>query len=273
MRQIFSIIFIFVILFKSNVEGGLSSDPLKFVILICSYNNAKYVEENILSAVNQDYPYFRIIYVDDGSTDGTVEVLCKILEQYKKQHLVKIIRNKENKGAPLPNHYDVIHNEVDDNEVIVLLDGDDYLAHNRVLRHLGQVYRSKWNIWLTYGQFHTVHSREVGWCCRYPKEVIANNAFREFVHMPSHLKTFYAWLFKKIRKEDLLYEGKFYNMAGDLAIMLPMIEMAKNHHRFIPDVLYLYNDGNEISEHQRNFKEQMDLAKHIRSLPKYEPLD
>lgn len=49
--------------------------------------------------------------------------------------------------------------------------------------------------------------------------------------------------------------------------------MAKNHHKFIAEVLYLYNEGNTLSEHQRSFEKQMALARHIRSLPPYDPLD
>lgn len=260
------------ILLISSMRAYTESNA-RFVILICSYNNEKFVEANILSAINQEYNRFRVIYVDDASTDRTCDVLQATLNKTDKAHLVKIIRNEHNRGAPLPNHYDTIHHEIEDDEIVVLLDGDDCLAHPKVLFLLNRVYHSNKDIWLTYGQFQGMQSGEVGWCCRYPKEIIERNAFREFVHMPSHLKTFYAWLFKKIRKEDLFYEGDFYKMTGDLAIMLPMIEMAKNHHKFIAEVLYLYNEGNTLSEHQRSFEKQMALARHIRSLPPYDPLD
>jgi len=264
---------LFLVLGCVAAECRPSHNPSRFVILICSYNNVKYVEENIQSALNQKYPFFRIIYVDDGSTDGTSEKLLNFLENHPKKEKVTVIRNEKNRGAPLPNHYETIHNRIEDDEVVVLLDGDDYLAHNHVLNCLDRVYSSKRDIWLTYGQFYFIHSQTIGWCCQYPRSVVESNGFREFVHMPSHLKTFYAWLFKKIRKEDLLYKGDFFKMTGDLAIMLPMIEMARNHHLFIPNILYLYNDGNELSEHQKSFQKQMELARYIRSLPKYDPLD
>jgi hypothetical protein len=125
---------------------------------------------------------------------------------------------------------------------------------------------------LTYGQFRGIQSGQVGFCCEYPKEIIEAHAFRKYEHMPSHLKTFYAWLFKKIQKEDLLYEGEFYKMTGDLAIMLPMIEMAANHYKYISKILYLYNEENSISDHRVDFEFQMKMAAHIRSLSPYEPL-
>lgn len=246
----------------------------KFVVLICSYNNADFVRMNITSALNQDYDNFRIVYVDDNSKDDTCFILKEMLDHSKKAHLVKVIKNTVRKGSPLANHYDAICNEIADNEIVVLLDGDDALANNQVLKHLDKVYTDdKKEIWMTYGQFRGMQSGGVGFCCEYPKALAELNAFRKYVHMPSHLKTFYAWLFKKIRKEDLLYEGDFYKMTGDLAMMLPMIEMAKNHYKFIPEVLYLYNEGNQLSEHQISFANQMELARYIRSLEPYEPLD
>ena len=248
-------------------------DAAKFVVLICSYNNAQYVEANILSVVKQQYSNFRVIYVDDASTDNTYQILENVLQRTNKAHLVKVIRNEQNQGSPLPNHYNTIHNEIADEEIVVLLDGDDCLANKYVLKKLSKIYQSKQETWLTYGQFQGMQSKQIGWCCKYPQDIIDRNAFREFVHMPSHLKTFYAWLFKKIHKEDLMYEGEFYRMSGDLAIMLPMIEMARNHHRFIAQVLYLYNESNTISDHRKNFEQQMDLARYIRSLPPYTPLD
>lgn len=246
----------------------------KFVVLICSYNNVKHLNMNLMSAINQKYNNFRVIYVDDASTDGTDILLQEILEKSDKAHLVKVIRNSTREGNPLANHYYTIHNEIADDEIVVLLDGDDCLANNRVLHDLDKVYsHGRREVWMTYGQFRGIQSGEVGFCCEYPKRVVESHAFRQYLHMPSHLKTFYAWLFKKIRKEDLLYEGDFYKMTGDLALILPIIEMAANHYKFIPKVLYLYNEGNPISEHMVNWELQMKMANYIRNLQPYESLD
>ena len=90
---------------------------------------------------------------------------------------------------------------------------------------------------------------------------------------PTHLKTFYAKLFKKIKKEDLLYKGSFYPMAWDTALMIPMLEMARERHLFIPDILYVYNTTNTISDHRvdRSFQHMLDVF--IRKLQPYEKLE
>jgi len=61
-------------------------------IVIPNYNGVLFVEEALESALNQDYKNKEVIVVDDGSTDGSVE----LLRTYKDR--IRIIET-ENRGA------------------------------------------------------------------------------------------------------------------------------------------------------------------------------
>ncbi len=50
----------------------------KVSILMPVYNEEKYIQEAIMSILEQDLPDFELIVVDDGSTDNTWEILSKI---------------------------------------------------------------------------------------------------------------------------------------------------------------------------------------------------
>src|SRR5260221_12068078 len=53
----------------------------KITLVTAVYNGEEYLEETIRSIVNQGYPNLEYIVVDDGSTDGTVEIIRKYERQ------------------------------------------------------------------------------------------------------------------------------------------------------------------------------------------------
>lgn len=61
-----------------------------------TYNGEKYLEEQLESLLNQSYQNIKILIRDDGSKDGTLEILDKYLKKYPQK--IKCILG-ENKGV------------------------------------------------------------------------------------------------------------------------------------------------------------------------------
>lgn len=217
------------------------------VVVICSYNNEKYYEWNLDSVCAQEYKNYHVLYVNDCSRDNTGSFVMDYIEELGVQDKIIAYHNEERRKA-LANLYYAIHT-CEPTDIVVILDGDDRFAHGKVLQRINQAYEDP-NIWLTYGQFREHPSGVLGFCRPYPRRVIERCAFRYHPDTPSHLRTFYAGLFHKIRKEDLMFQGDFFPVTYDLAVMFPMVEMARLHHQFIPDVLVDYNGENPINDHK-----------------------
>jgi glycosyltransferase involved in cell wall biosynthesis len=256
--------------FIYSANETISNRERSIVIVIASYNNKNWYKKNLDSIFVQRYKNYRIIYIDDNSPDGTGKLVEKyILEKRQTLHTT-LICNEKRQGA-LANLYYAIHS-CNDRDIIVTLDGDDWFAHDRVLKIINEVYTDS-NVWLTYGQFKIYPEGNQGFCSPIPQNILQRREFRKVKWCISHLRTFYAGLFKKIKIEDLLYEGKFFSVSWDRAIMFPMIEMAHNHFKFIPDILYIYNNANPINDHKTSRQMQLQLAEYIQNLPPYNEIN
>ena len=71
----------------------LSDTPLVSIVTPV-LNRARYIEESILNILNQTYKNIEHIYVDGGSTDGTVDMLAKYHVKFPDQ--IKYISEKDN---------------------------------------------------------------------------------------------------------------------------------------------------------------------------------
>lgn len=247
-------------------------EQISFCIIIPSRNNVKYARKNLESVALQrlNHQNFTIIYIDDQSMDGTSDLVEELVDEFGLRPITTIIHNTVRQGA-LKNIWNAVW-AVDDKTVIVLMDGDDWFAHGDVLYDLNALYLHN-DIVLTYGQFAEFPTGNSGWLIQMPHDIVARSAFREFTPHPSHLRTFYAWLFKLIAQEDLLdSEGNFYPMTWDQAIMFPMCEMAGERIRFIDHITYVYNIENPINDNKVNADLQCRLEAEIRAKHRYERL-
>lgn len=246
-------------------------DEKPFVVIIPSYNNSSFVEKNLRSVFSQFYKNYRVIYIDDHSSDDTYTKAKKFTGDLEQTHRTTLIQNEKNQGA-LANLYHAIHS-CQDHEIIVLVDGDDFLAHEHVLTTLNQKYQDP-TVWMTYGNFldYPTYKQTPVCCKKIPERIIMNNGFRKHEWVTTHLRTFYASLFKKICLQDMIHRGRFFPMGWDLAFMIPMLEMSGPHVKFIPDTLYLYNRNNPLSDHKINFAFQKECADAVRNKKPYNRL-
>ena len=72
------------------------TDGRTISVVMCTYNGAKFVAEQIESIIGQTYPIYELIIQDDHSTDGTWEVLQGYQRKYP---FIKVYMNESGKGV------------------------------------------------------------------------------------------------------------------------------------------------------------------------------
>lgn len=239
-----------------------------FSVIVDTCNHEKWISKCLNSCILQDYDNFEIIIVDAKSDDKTY----KICENYsRRDNRIKLFQNK--KRLPQVANFIFLSNLARANSILISIDGDDWFKNNSVLSKLNEVYQDK-NVWMTYGTYEEYPYRDVTFHYEaYPDDVINSNSFREYKWLASHLRTFRKDLIEKIDLNDLKdEEGNWLETTGDQAIMLPMLEMCGERSRYISDILYVYNVFETARDTNLNERRQIQLAKYIRSKPKYNKL-
>ena len=120
-------------------------DPLVSVITP-AYNSVKFIRETVDSVLNQTYPAIEYIVVDDGSQDGTYE----ILRQYDSEKKITVLTHEEhcNKGQSAALNLGL---ESCQGEYIVILDSDDLLHPEKVSKQV-EFLENNPEVGMVYGQ-------------------------------------------------------------------------------------------------------------------------
>lgn len=256
---------------SSNPSG--KKPAVEFAIFINAHNCESFCKKNLESVLKQAYGYdlFTIYCVNDGSTDGTKEAIDQVMKLWNSPKNCKIIHNPTEKGF-LENLYNTV-TKLSSSKVVVVMNGEDWLAHPHVLSTIASFYQSK-DIWLTYGNYQSFPHGYPSPAKEFSPIVMKKGAYRysEWLSMP--LQTFYVKLFQLIRKEDLqLLSDEFFTRAVDAAYMIPMLEIATAKHiQFIHSPLYVCNmlesDKRKRIEGDLNTEE----GKYLRSKTPYAPM-
>jgi glycosyltransferase involved in cell wall biosynthesis len=98
-------------------------------VIVPAYNVRSYIEPALVSLQNQSFPDFEAIIVDDGSTDGTAEVVKGFCERDSRFQLLQ----KHNGGLSSARNYGIRHSRA---PYIALLDGDDVYEPDKLATHI-----------------------------------------------------------------------------------------------------------------------------------------
>lgn len=135
----------------------------------------------------------------------------------------------------------------DPEDVIVSLDGNDWLPREDALQIISDTYE-RFGCWVTYGSWwSTGGPMGTGLWPAYPDGA---TDFRHTPWLATAVRTWKRWIWDRIDLNDLRDDnGEYFRIAEDRAIMLPLLEMCgtkRAKHIAIP--IMEYNQSGAVNE-------------------------
>lgn len=150
---------------SANVQFNDQLFKPKVSLFIISYNQKDFIAETIESAINQDYENIEIVISDDGSTDGTADIIGQWQVRYP-ERLIALL-NKDNVGITRNCNRAL---RACSGDFIALVGGDDVLLPGKIAAQVD---------WFKQDQHRVL--------CGHPVEVILADGSRSHNSSPSVL--------------------------------------------------------------------------------------
>ncbi|NJO88657.1 MAG: glycosyltransferase [Chloroflexia bacterium] len=152
--QLFYYLFFFlrIAFYKEPETKAIKQFPIS--IIICAKNEAARLEVFLPSVLEQDYPDYEVIVVNDGSDDGTEDILKLYQNKYEKLYVTTIPRSRNfghNKKLAIS-----IGLKAAKHDWVLLTDADCKPVTNEWIKLMQQKFDEKTDFVIGYGGYKTV---------------------------------------------------------------------------------------------------------------------
>ena len=127
------------------------NENIKVSIITASYNYAEYISEAIESVINQTYPNWELIIVDDGSKDNSVEIIKSYCD---KDNRIKLFQHKNGKNKGLKQTL-LLGIKKASADWIAFLEADD-LLENKYLEEKLKIINNNSNLQFIFNNFNLI---------------------------------------------------------------------------------------------------------------------
>lgn len=239
---------------------------MNLTLAICVYNAAKYLPETLLDIQSQTYKDFKILFIDDCSTDNTIEVLTNFKAASNID--ISIVRQSENKGIA---HARDLALKTADTKYLLFIDGDDRLDKNLVSKLYESINGDKDLIAVTcWSRFIDMNGNKIAGGTflgvRSKEEFMQKAAAGKLFFMPIHtiMNRDYAF-----RAGGFVTTGfptdrpRYQDFCEELDLWTRMSDFYAEGKYFntIPEVLYYYRKDNGLSSNHFNMILKMRYTK------------
>lgn len=227
---------------------------VRFFVCVPVYNAAAYLGEAIESVLCQSYHHFAIILVDDGSTDGSLEICKGYAARYTDIHVL----SQTNQGQYAARMTAIrkakdLSEYCDEAAFVLFLDADDKYVPN-AFEVLSDVIAGNADVdTVVYGHTVTdVDGTELKLARRFYDGIVKDQSQLMTIVLSGRYQTYNAMWSKATRidlfSDDDISFNRDVRVGEDLVQSLSLL--AKSHKTvFISDKLYQYRDNPESIDH------------------------
>lgn len=242
---------------------NFNQETKKIVFIVPSYNNEKWIENNLTSIFNQkNYNNWHIIYINDDSTDKTEELFHNLTKNYTDK--ITYIKNKTKFGQAF-NRYQA-YNMCHDDDICIMLDGDDWLNGEFVLSYLNSFMKNN-DIDLSYGDFNFFSGGKIqdGYKKKeYSQNVINEKKYRQDGWKATHLRVIMAKYLKQIHFYDIIDQYyEFIQVSTDRIESYAALELSNGRHKLNSQKFCIYNKDNSINYNTSDYNTQSNEYRNI----------
>lgn len=222
----------------------LAPEPtFRFFVVIPFWNSPEELAGCLRSVEEQTRPAVAVL-ADDASDEPARRLALDWCEADANR---VYLANETNQGPAAARHRAlswVLEHSRSDQDVVVLVDGDDALEHDRVLERIRAVYESDGRVRMTLGGFRRASGRP-GSRRRYHAWQFRLGMMRSAPWCARHPRTFQVGLLREAWS-DIVWtspDGQWLRRATDVTLVLPMLRRLKwEELRQLEDTLYVYRD-------------------------------
>jgi predicted SAM-dependent methyltransferase/glycosyltransferase involved in cell wall biosynthesis len=251
-----------------SIEKLTIPELIHFKIMVVGGPAEKYIDKCLSSIAEQNYKNWSCQVILDPVGDKTYE---NSLKNQSEKIKIQLNETRQYNVANFLTASKLL--QPADNDVLVMIDADDWLSSPESLSIEASYYAKNPNLLVTHGSWEAYPVPNVTNNIPYSVQDF-KNGIRAVPWRGSHLRTCKYKIWKLIKDEDLRdSDGKYFTVTGDLALMFPMLEMAGYERvKFIPEILYVYNQETDFTDEKLRHGTQLSIETYLRGRPPYEIL-
>jgi glycosyltransferase involved in cell wall biosynthesis len=211
----------------------------KISIIVPIFNAEKFIDVSINSLINQTYSNLELILINDGSTDGTLNLLM----YYKNLYDNIIVINKENEGPGIARNVGL---DISSGDFVMFLDADDHLIDSCCENVIKYIENSDADFICFGAKFFSSEKNTISGFSYTYKEIRAFDILINYLAI-GEIKSV-VW--NKIYRKSIIDKHKIrfpVNRINEDAMFVMTISLYSKFIKLVPGLFYIHTSCNSLS--------------------------